>query len=72
MELSKGWQAWMDVYLAELRCRQLLAQSAAQLSKPKLVACFKFWHHDWHEASEASKEKGYGEQKKALEQELKA
>eukprot|EP00966_Prymnesium_polylepis_P098736 2286294-Prymnesium_polylepis.1 len=61
MELSKGWQAWMDVYLAELRCKQLIAGSAARMTQPKMVAAFKLWQHDWDDAMKAASQKGFAE-----------
>eukprot|EP00966_Prymnesium_polylepis_P098204 2274577-Prymnesium_polylepis.1 len=59
MELAKGWSRWLEAYLGYARCRQLLAQSAARLARPKLTACFKFWHHDWEAEEKAKVARGY-------------
>eukprot|EP00966_Prymnesium_polylepis_P112882 2610958-Prymnesium_polylepis.1 len=61
MELAKGWQAWFDQYMSALRCKQLIASSAARMSKPKMVAAYKVWHSDWDEAQRAEKEKSFGQ-----------
>ena len=77
MELAKGWSAWHEQYLARLRCTQLLRNATSMISKPRLVASYKVWLHDWHEAQAAKTEKSYAvlledmqQQKKKLEVEL--
>ena len=59
MELAKGWSAWHEQYLARLRCTQLLRNATSMISKPRLVASYKVWLHDWHEAQAAKTEKSY-------------
>eukprot|EP00966_Prymnesium_polylepis_P226711 5245037-Prymnesium_polylepis.1 len=59
MEIAKGWQAWLDVYMEDLRCRQLLKGCAVRMAKPKLVACWKAWYHSWDEEQRASVSKNF-------------
>ena len=51
-ELSAGWQAWLELYLEVTHQRRMLAASAARLSRPKLVACYRDWQHDWTQTME--------------------
>ena len=46
-ELSKGWTAWLDVYLEHKRNQNLLKNAGAKLTRPKLVACVQWWRRDW-------------------------
>ena len=52
--LARGWTTWVDGYRDLQRKRRLLAAAAGRLSKPKLVAAFVHWQHDW-EVEEAAK-----------------
>eukprot|EP00966_Prymnesium_polylepis_P106671 2469205-Prymnesium_polylepis.1 len=68
------------------RQRQLLAGAGARLTKPKLVACFKQWFHDWdvvekerialsHESEKSKQEREHlalSEQVRSLKSELSA
>ena len=46
-ELSKGWQAWHDLYTEQKRKVRLLQGAGARLSRPKLVAALAHWESDW-------------------------
>ena len=52
-DLSRGWEAWEAKYYEKVRKAQMLAGAAARLSKPKLVASFKHWSHDWESTARA-------------------
>ena len=78
MELSKGWSAWLEQYQARVRCKQLLAGCTARMAKPRLVACYKVWYHDWDDALKAKSEKGFAvmlseqtRMRKSVEEQLK-
>ena len=47
-EISKGFEAWADMYFESVRRHRLLASAAARLAKPKLAAGYTHWKHDWH------------------------
>ena len=57
-DLAAGWQAWHEMYAEHVRQKQLLANSAARLSKPLLTAAFKQWFHDWDAAEKEKLELG--------------
>ena len=54
MGLARGWTAWLDNYQEYQYKKRLLKGAGARLAKPKLVASFVKWRHDW-ESEEAAK-----------------
>ena len=46
-DLSLGWVAWYDAYVARTRVRRMLSNAAARLVKPKLVSAVKHWRKEW-------------------------
>ena len=57
-ELSKGWQAWLDVYLERQRHTRMLAAAAGRLARPALAAALTHWRTDWQEELRAALEQG--------------
>ena len=57
-ELSKGWQAWLDVYLERQRHTRMLAAAAGRLARPALAAALTHWRTDWQEELRAALEEG--------------
>ena len=54
-DLARGWSAWHGLWSDVQHKKRLLANSAARLSKPKLVACFVHWQKDWEYESLSTK-----------------
>ena len=50
MGLARGWSAWHEQWLEVVKQRQMMAATAARLTRPKLTACLTHWRHDWEEA----------------------
>ena len=46
--LSRGWQAWLEMYDARTYALSRLQQAAAFLSKPELAASFSLWMRVWY------------------------
>jgi len=46
-ELTRGWTAWSEQYLEKRRREALLKKAGARLTKPKLIASYHSWKHDW-------------------------
>jgi hypothetical protein len=46
--LSRGWQAWLEMYEARTYALSRLQQAAAFLSKPELAASFSLWMRVWY------------------------
>ena len=54
-EISRGFEAWAELYLAEQRNKRLLLAAGARLAKPKLMAGYSHWKGDWQaDATEAA------------------
>ena len=51
--LSRGWTAWHDLYQEQMHQKRMLQAAGARLRKPKLVAAFKHWEHDWEATQRA-------------------
>ena len=66
-EISRGFEAWADMYFEEQRRKRLLVAVGAKLAKPKLSAGYARWRHDW-EANGASQEGTGQEQGKRTSQ----
>ena len=45
--LTRGWAGWHEQYLGLKRRQQLLVAAGARLTRPKLVASYRVWLHDW-------------------------
>eukprot|EP00966_Prymnesium_polylepis_P117671 2720368-Prymnesium_polylepis.1 len=61
MALAKGWSAWYDQYAEHARRHRLLHGAGARLTKPKLVASFKHWFHDWDATQKTQAARSYKE-----------
>jgi len=46
-EISRGFEAWADMYFEEQRRKRLLLAAGSKLAKPKLSACYTNWRLDW-------------------------
>ena len=46
-KLAMGWSAWHEMWSDVVRQRNLLKKAAARLTKPKLVASYQQWKHDF-------------------------
>jgi len=45
--LARGWTAWLEGYRSILHMKRIMRASVARLSRPRMVAAFMHWHHDW-------------------------
>ena len=45
--LSRGWQAWLEIWLARREEKRKLAAAAGRLMKPALSAALTHWRVDW-------------------------
>ena len=48
--ISRGFNAWFDMWYEERRNQNLLRRAAGRLSKPHLSAAFSDWWTDWEQA----------------------
>ena len=46
-DLARGWVGWHDAYVEQARIKRMLLSAGKKLTKPKLVASWQRWHHDW-------------------------
>ena len=61
-DLSRGWVAWLDMYLEKTRRARVLKAASAKLMKPHLVSGYSFWKRDWSVEAASKKNRGLGVQ----------
>ena len=61
-DLSRGWVAWLDMYLEKTRRARVLMAASAKLMKPHLVSGYSFWKRDWSVEAASKKNRGLGVQ----------
>jgi Ca2+-binding EF-hand superfamily protein len=48
-EISRGFEAWADMYFELVRRKRLLAAAGSKLAKPKLSGSYSLWKKDWED-----------------------
>ena len=46
-KLAMGWLAWHAKWAEKRRQKNVLKKAGARLTKPKLIASYQHWRHDW-------------------------
>ena len=71
-KLALGWTAWHVMWYEKVRQRNLLKKASARLVKPKLIASYQQWRHDWERESVEKRRKLMMSESERRQEELKA